>query len=436
VRGVLKRGDESPGETVFIRNFGCPSSLVDAGFMERALIGAGYRISDNPASADFLIYNTCGVKTPTEDRIIGLMKNVPKTKHLLITGCLPVINLERLRKEVNFSGISGPSTGPEIVNILSRVKRGLKVTELRTAWKLEPLLPNPRSGQLISIIPVAYGCLSSCSYCCVKTARGRLRSYPIEEIATRLRGDVEKGSREFWLTGQDVGCYGHDLGTSLTELLDRISRIDGKFRVRVGMMNPEHLVKIQDELVEAFKSEKIFKFLHIPVQSGDDGILEYMNRAYSVEDIKQIVLAFRERIKRITIATDIIYGFPGENREAFENTIQLLRELKPDVLNISRFSARPRTPLSEARRVPPHEEKRRSRTLTDLSREIALTQNRGWIGWKGEALIDEIGKGDSWIGRNHAYRPVAIRDERNLLGKFVNVRICEAAPTYLMGKTL
>ncbi len=429
----MKREKQNLAERVFIRSYGCPSSLADARFMERALVEAGYQISQNPSSADFLIYNTCAVKTPTENRMIDLLKRIPNSKNLVITGCLPKINLKRLQREVDFSGISGPSTGSEILHILSEIKKGSKTSRITVQQDLEPLLPNPKPGQLISIIPISYGCLGNCSYCCVKAARGTLRSYPIKEIITRLAKDVENGTKEIWLTGQDLGCYGFDKGETLPDLLTKISEIDGRFKVRVGMMNPQHILKVQNELVDAFNNSKIFKFLHVPVQSGDDRVLEYMNRSYSTDDFKQIVSTFREKIERITIATDVICGFPGEDETAFENTVQLLREVEPDVLNISRFFPRPETPKIEKRQVTASEKKRRSRLLTNLFRSISLAQNRKWIGWQGEILVDEIDLNGSYIGRNTSYRPVVIREKRNL-GEFLNIRIYDAKTFHLLGE--
>ncbi|UCD72984.1 MAG: tRNA (N(6)-L-threonylcarbamoyladenosine(37)-C(2))-methylthiotransferase [Candidatus Bathyarchaeota archaeon] len=429
----MKREKQNLAERVFIRSFGCPSNLADARFMERALVEAGYQISQNPSSADFLIYNTCAVKTPTENRMIDLLKRIPDSKNLVITGCLPKINLKRLKREVNFSGISGPSTGSEILHILSGIKKGSKTSRITVQQDLEPLLPNPKPGQLISVVPISYGCLGDCSYCCVKAARGTLRSYPIKEIVTRVARDVENGTKEIWLTGQDLGCYGFDNRETLPDLLTRISEIDGRFKVRVGMINPQHILKVQNELVDAFNNSKIFKFLHVPVQSGDDRILEYMNRSYSTDDFKQIVSTFREKIERITIATDVICGFPGEDEKAFENTLQLLREVEPDVLNISRFFPRPETPRIDRREVPASEKKKRSRLLTNLFRGISLTRNRKWIGWQGEILLDEIGPNGSCIGRNTAYRPVVIREKRNL-GEFLNIRIYDAKTFHLLGE--
>ncbi len=434
MRHVSRGRRERPAESVFIRSFGCPSNLADAKVMEGALIEAGYEISDNVSSADFLIYNTCAVKTPTEDRMISVLGKVPSSKHLIVTGCLPAIHLDRVKREVKFSGISGPSSGSEIIKLLSRVKMGLETTEIKIRADLDPLLPSLQSGNLISIVPIAYGCLGSCSYCCVKTARGALRSHFVREIIPRIREDVRQGTREIWLTGQDLGCYGYDIGTTLPDLLTEIAEIDGEFRVRIGMMNPQHVLEIQQELAQSLKSSRIFKFLHIPVQSGDDQVLERMNRKYSSKDFMNIISKFRKEIRRITIATDVICGFPGENRDAFENTVQLLKEVKPEVLNISRFFPRPTAPKPKGEKVSPSEKNRRSRILAEVSKGLSLAQNSRWIGWKGEALVDEIGRENSWTARNHAYRPVVVSDEADLFGRFINVKICGATSTHLVGK--
>jgi len=432
----LDREDLNGRDTVFIESYGCPSNRADGELMERALLEAGYQVIRDRTSADFLIYNTCAVKTPTENRMIYLLKNIENPERLVITGCLPAINLKRLKEEIECAAIAGPSTGSQIVQILETVKRGSKWVAVDCQQGLEPLLPSPHPGRLISIVPVSYGCLGHCRYCCVKAARGELRSHSVDEIGERVTKDIEGGSKEIWLTGQDLGCYGRDIGTTLPELLDRISKIEGEFRVRVGMMNPQHISRIEEELIDSFRSDKIFKFLHIPVQSGDDRILEEMGRVYSTEEFKRIVSRFREKMEKITIATDVICGFPGEDREAFENTYRLLKEIRPDVLNISRFFPRPKTPKQEGERVSAQEKKRRSRRLTELFREIALTQNRRWIGWEGEALIDETREDGVSIGRNFAYRPIVINGADDSLGRYLKIRVYEAGTYHLLGREL
>jgi MiaB/RimO family radical SAM methylthiotransferase len=262
-----------------------------------------------------------------------------------------------------------------------------------------------------------------------------LRSYGVGELVKRVRRDLDSGAREIWLTSQDTACYGKDLDTSLAELLRAVGEIDGDFFVRVGMMNPNQALEILDDLVEAYKDEKIFKFLHLPVQSGDGGVLERMNRHYSVEDFRGIVRCFREEFPRITIATDVICGFPGESEEAFGRTVELVKEIQPDIVNVSRFFPRPGTPAKEMEQLSHLVVKGRSGRMACVAREISFERSGGWLGWEGRVLVDEVGKmARSWVGRNFAYKPVVLREGEGLLGKFVDVRVVRIFPTYLEGE--
>lgn len=423
---------------VFIKNFGCSANLADGEVLAGCLAEAGFKLVHSASKADLMIYNTCAVKGPTENRMIDAIKRAPRGKKVIVTGCLPLINFERLCCETRFNGAVGPVAAEKIVNVAKRVLKGEKVIELQYALDAKPLLslPQLRSNPVISVIPVSYGCLGACAYCCVVFARGQLRSYAINEVTERVQKDLVAGAKEFWLTSQDTGCYGIDIGTNLAALLNAINDVRGYFKVRIGMMTPNVVAPILDDLVEAFKNEKVFKFLHLPVQSGDDHLLQRMRRLYSAQDFKDIVDAFRNAFPKITLATDVICGFPSETHEAFENTLQLVEETKPDIVNISKFFARPHTAAAEMRNfsVDMTEIKRRSTAAARVASRISLERNQSWIGWAGEVLVDEKGKtSDSWIGRNFAYKPVVIRSRRNMLGKTLNLKITDAFSTYLNG---
>ncbi|MBS7608072.1 tRNA (N(6)-L-threonylcarbamoyladenosine(37)-C(2))-methylthiotransferase [Candidatus Bathyarchaeota archaeon] len=425
---------------MFLKSFGCSTNLADGEVMAGCLAEAGYILVDSLADADVIVYNTCAVKGPTENRMIELLKRVPKSKKLVVVGCLPLINFERLQRETAFNGVAGPALGEKIVDIVRTVLMGEKVLALEDAERAKPSLklPRVRINPVVGIIPISYGCLGSCAYCCVLFARGRLRSYTVDEITERVKLDLAGGVREFWLTSQDTACYGLDIGTSLPELLRAVCGVDGDFKVRVGMMTPNMALRILDKLIEAYRDEKIFKFLHIPVQSGDNEVLMRMRRFYTVEDFKQIVNAFREAFPEVTIATDVICGFPGETHDAFEKTLRLLEEVKPDIVNVSKFFARPRTLAAKMDGTVPFSEiKERSSMLSGLALKIALEKNMRWIGWDGEVLIDERGTvPNSWVGRNFAYKPVVVKNAANLLGTVVRVKVSKAFPTHLEGEIL
>jgi threonylcarbamoyladenosine tRNA methylthiotransferase CDKAL1 len=426
---------------VYVKGFGCSTSLADSEVLAGCLSEAGHIMVDNVHNAELVIYNTCAVKAPTENRMISLLRKVPEEKMLVVAGCLPLINLDRLRREVRFDGVVGPALGERIVDVVGRVSQGLHVADLESDGRhMPPLeLPRIRINPKVSMIPINYGCLGSCAYCCVRFARGRLRSYGVRDIVNKVKRDLTEGVCEFWLTSQDTACYGKDFGASLAELIKNVCNVDGDFLVRVGMMTPNNLSGILEEVIEASKSEKVFKFLHLPVQSGDDGILRGMNRFYSVEDFVAVVGKFRKEFPESTIATDVIVGFPGETEKAFDHTLRLVEQVRPDVTNVSKFFARPGTSAgSLSNPVVPSEVKRRSACLARLARRIALEKNSGWVGWSGRLLVDEVGKPGSVVGRNFAYKPIVVRSPNghSMLGQFVNVRVMEAFQSHLLGEIL
>jgi threonylcarbamoyladenosine tRNA methylthiotransferase CDKAL1 len=425
----------------FVKSFGCSTNLADGEVLAGCLAEAGYDVVDSASAADIVVYNTCAVKGPTENRTIEILKRVPANKKLVVAGCLPLINLERLCKEVPFEGVVGPAAGDKIVEAANRVLNGERFVALQAAANSRPSLslPRLRLNPLIGIVPINYGCLGSCAYCCVVFARGRLRSYSVQELVERVKKDLSMGVREFWLTSEDTACYGRDRGTSLAELLFAISDVEGDFRVRVGMMTPSMVIDILEDLIEAFQGEKVFKFVHLPVQSGDDQVLKSMRRPYSVKDFRRIVNTFRARFPEMTLATDVICGFPGETCRAFENTMQLIEEVRPDIVNVSKFFARPKTEAAKMQKdfLPLPEIKRRSSRLAVIARKTALEKNSNWVGWTGEILIDEAGKiPGSWIGRNPAYKPVIVKSVDNLLGKILRVTVLRGFSTHLVGEVI
>jgi MiaB-like tRNA modifying enzyme len=373
--------------------------------------------------------------------MIELLKRVPRSKKLVVAGCLPLINLERLSSEVRFDGAVGPAVGEKIVDVLGRVLRGEKVvaTILDVCGMPALSLPRAQFSPVVSIVPISYGCLGSCAYCCVVFARGSLRSYGVREVVERVRGDVAAGLREFWFTSQDTACYGRDIGTDLAELLNAVGGVEEDFRVRVGMMTPNAAVDILKDLIGAFQNERIFKFAHLPVQSGDDEVLKRMRRFHSANDFRRVVDSFRDSFPDVTLATDVICGFPGESDEAFERTLTLIEEVKPDVVNVSKFFPRPGTAAAGMQRdfVSVPEIKLRSRRAGALARKVAFERNLRWVGWSGEVLFDEAGKvSGSWVGRNFAYKPVAMKSVERLLGQTRRVEVVKAFPTYLEGKVV
>jgi threonylcarbamoyladenosine tRNA methylthiotransferase CDKAL1 len=425
-------------EQVFVKNFGCSSNVADGEVLAGCLVEAGFQLAASESEADVIIYNTCAVKGPTENRMIDAIKHAPKDKKIIVSGCLPKISFERLLRETHFDGVVGPALGREIVDVVKRVLAGEKVTNLSTVKERPQLkLPTQKSNPVVSIVPVSYGCLGSCTYCCVVLVRGHLRSSSIKEVVERVRCDYASGAREFWITSQDTACYGRDLCTDLADLLEALAKVEGDFHIRVGMMTPNMVTEMQSRLITAFDNPKIFKFLHLPIQSGDDTVLQYMRRFYTAEEFQRTVNTFRNEFPELTLATDVIVGFPGETEEAFHNTLDLLEEVKPDIVNVSKFFARPKTIAARIKDglVDKEETKRRSTVVAELAKRLSVERNLRWVGWSGEILIDEKGKLEgSWVGRNFSYKPIAIQSTDNLLGKTIKVKVTEALTTYLKGE--
>jgi len=424
---------------VFVKSFGCSTNLADGEVLAGCLAEAGWQLAVSPAKSDVIVYNTCAVKGPTENRMMHVLKQVPRRKKLVVAGCLPLINFERLQKEVRFNGAVRPEIGDEIVDVVNRVSNGERVVRLEEVESSFPSLslPRLRSSPVISIIPISYGCLGSCAYCCVRFARGQLKSHSIDEIVKKAKNDLTSGIRELWLASQDNGCYGRDRGTNLAELLSAICRIEGDFRIRVGMMTPNMADDILVDLIEAYRDEHVFKFVHLPVQSGDDQVLKRMNRCYTADDFKRVSAVLKDALPGLTLSTDVICGFPGESENAFEKTLHLIGEVKPDTVNVSKFFARPKTVAAEMKEdfVPLIEIRRRSSIMTALTKKLALERNTQWVGWVGEVLVDEVGKAPgSWIGRNSAYKPITVKRSRNLLGSILTVKAVSAFSTHLEGE--
>src|SRR3989338_3921741 len=221
----------------------------------------------------------------------------------------------------------------------------------------------------------------------------------------------------------------------LVELMKNILSIPMDFNLRIGMMIPGNTITMLDELIEIYKHPKMFKFLHIPVQAGNNEVLEAMNRRYKAEEFIEIVKAFRKEIPDITISTDIIIGFPTENEEQFNDSLKLIEKIRPDIVNISRYASREGTIAARMKQLAVNELKRRAKLMMELHRKIAFERNQKWIGRQGKILIDEKGKLDSWVGRNDYYKPIIVKGSFKL-GDELDVKITDARTFDLRGEWL
>lgn len=432
---------------VYIKTFGCTLNKFDSNIMERILTDNNFKIVNNINNADIIIVNTCGVKKQTEDKIISyiekLSNNLGNKKKLIITGCLPVINLELLlKKKVKVDAFIGPSPGYKILDTIRMIlnKDDKPYINIWSGGGSPLIPPKKRGDTIIEPIGISFGCLDDCAFCATKFARATLNSQPIDKIIEHIKSCLELGIKEFHLTSPDSGVYGFDLRPRVTiiDLLKKIEELEGEFFVRVGMMNPRWAKKWIEELIEIFRNAKhLFYYLHIPVQSGSDTLLKIMGRSHNVDDYLYVAKRLRKEVdSKFTIATDIIVGHPGEKEEDFEATLELIKSSKPDIVNISKFFPRPRTKAKEMMKLPTHVIKERSKILTEVTFKVMRERNNMWINWIGNVIIDEYGLKGNLMGRNYAYKPIAFVGNNLKLGIIVRVKVLKAYETWLQAEPL
>lgn len=345
---------------VFIQTYGCQANISDSEQIAGILKNKNYQLVENEEEADTIIVNTCSVKNATQSKELYYIKEKSKNKKVIVGGCLTkIINIRKYAPKVK---------AVFDTNSILKVHEVLETEEDHFSDKKENRISAPiiRNDSDVGIISIGEGCLNSCTFCATKLARGNLRSYRIGDIKRSFEKAVKEGCKKIYLTSQDNGCYGFDIKTNLPELLNELTTVEGDYIIRVGMMNPWHLNKILPDLLESFSSKKVMKFLHIPVQSGSEKILKDMKRIHTVENFKTAVKLFRKRFPNISIATDIIIGYPTETEKDFQLTYDLIREIKPEVLNISKFSSRQGTKAAQLKQLNSEIIKERTLKLNSL----------------------------------------------------------------------
>jgi len=409
----------------YIETYGCTANLGDSRDLEVTLIQTGH-IPTRAEEADILIVNTCAVTGKTERKILPRLHQL-QGHRLIIAGCLPVA-LPSSIKDIKFGkciGILSKFSAQEIVSMCWEDQN----PSFRYAFD------GHVKQDLCGIVNIAEGCTGVCGYCIVKKARGQLISREPGEIVESVKRLVKLGMVEIQLTAQDTAAYGMDIGASLPELLELINELPGEFKVRVGMMNPNTIQPIMGGLMAIYRNRRIYKFVHLPVQSGSDRILDGMGRNYLAKDFRGIAKSLKENFPEIGLVTDVIVGFPGEDEEDFAKTMKIIEETRPDKVNITRYSKRPGTSAVELYDMPERIKKDRSRMITRMWLGIASERNRHALGKCLEVLVTELGKGCSMKARTENYTGVVIPGAP-ALGSLQGVRITEANSFYLTGEII
>jgi len=368
-----------------------------------------------------VIVNTCAVTEKTERKVLRRLRQI-QGQRLIVGGCLAAARADAVEglECRKVTGILRGSAAREILQLFG------EAPAIRPALSIRP----GRCG--IGIVNIAEGCTGVCSYCIVKMARGRLESRFPEAVEEAVIGLVRSGAVEVQLTAQDTAAYGLEIGTSLAELLARIAELPGDFMIRVGMMNPNTAKPRLKELIHAFAYPKVYKFVHMPVQSGSDAVLRMMRRSYIAEDCIKVCRLLRESFPSTSFATDVIVGFTGEEDGDFAKTMQLLQEIRPDKVNVTKYSKRPGTAAAELYDMPDRIKKDRSRKATKQWLSIAGGINERRLGSILTVLVTEGGWGGCVKARDQNHTRMLVRGA-HALGSRPRVRIISSNSFYLMG---
>ncbi len=375
---------------ICIFTYGCAHNQADSETMKEYLVNEGFEIVNE--DYDLVIFNTCTVKNPTEDKFFS--KIVKEKKPLIVCGCIPQSGEDERLEKYSLVGLDNLD---KIVQAVRKTLSGEKVIflERRNFERIE--LPSSRDNKFIAKIPILQGCMGNCAYCKTKFARGNLRSFSMEGILNQIRKAKLEGVREIWLVSQDNGCYGLDIGLSLVDLLKEIVKINLDCKVRIGMLNPNFAYEYREELAEILMNDCFYKFLHIPAQAGSDSVLKEMGRKYNVSEFEEALKVIKKRNPSITFSTDIICGFPTETEEDFDKTLDLVSFWKFVMINVSKFYPRSGTMAAKMKLLSTDVVKKRSSKLMKLIQE----QNplKKYIGkiLKVNFVSDFVGYTDNYI---------------------------------------
>lgn len=412
-------------KTFYIEGYGCSLNMGETESTSGFLKSHGFSRVLTPQDADYIIINTCSVKMVTEQRMLSriekLMEFKKEDSKIIVSGCLGATNPDEIKK-----------INEDLIVVDTKLENICEAIGLN-AHSFSPRIVPDKENKNISIIPISVGCLSNCTYCATKLARSKLESYPIKEINSAFKRAI-RNSKEILITSQDLGCYGLDKGTNLVELIKTLLKNEGDYRIRLGMLSPEHFMKFKEEFMKLYSDKRLYKFLHLPVQSGSNFVLKEMKRLYTVEEFKELVSFARSKVPGISIATDIIVGFPGETDDDFNKTLDLLKEVKPEIVNIARYGKRKGTKAAiMENQISEAVKKERSRIVSSLCKNQRLNKNKKFLDRKMDVLIINKNSNNEYLGRNDYYIPVQLEGDGEC---FVKAKVYEVSPNFLKAKIL
>jgi len=437
---------------VFIETYGCSANQNNSEIISGILRQSGYELTTNEKIAEILIINTCIVKGKTQSKIKRRIQDLSKEfpdKLMIITGCMPqtdknsilkinpkalllgihhIKDISRLISDYRNNQVSNPAK-------FDKSKKDLYLSNINEEKLCSPKISH---NKLVSIIQISEGCLGNCNYCKTRLAKGALFSYDIEHIIKSVQSDLQNGAKEVWITSQDNASFGLDRNKNeLPELLEKILALKHNFKLRLGMMNPNNLYPILDKLILIYHNPKMYKFLHIPIQSASNKVLKDMNRPYKIEIANEIISKFQKEFPNITIATDIITGYPTEKQEDHKLNLEFIERYSPDVLNLSKFSSHSGTKSAELKVLDVKIINKRASELMELHRKTAQNNKQKFLNHELKVFVNNKTKIPFvYEARDDNYKIVLIHSkDKSILGKNINAKVNQTGVHHLVGET-
>ena len=422
---------------VYIDSYGCTFNKADGQIMAGVLHENNIDLVDSIEKADIVIVNTCYVKLPTENKVVYKIQQLQEKypdKKIIVSGCMVEIDPEKLDKIGPNCSWIGPHQLNKAAEVVNGTYCGEVIRESGFSKDSKVCVPKITDDNLIHIIQICEGCLGACTFCCTRFARGPLNSYPIEDIKKEAKQAIENGAREIQLTAQDTAAFGKDSGEKLSDLIKEVANLEGDFRVRVGMMHPKNVLNDVDEIIDAIKHPKVYDFIHLPIQSGSDKVLSDMRRGHTIDQYLDIVSKFKKEIPDLTLAVDVIVGYPTETDEDFDMTVKILEKIKPSLIHLSKYQHRKGAISSSLNEIPRKVMKARSKFLSEIKTKITEEENKHLVGTLQKVLVVEVGSKGGFIAKTDSYIPVIVDNVE--LGNFVEVKITDATATYLKSELI
>lgn len=434
-------------ETYFIYTFGCQSNVADSEQLTAQLEEAGYTLAPVPEEASLIILNTCCVRESAERKIYGKIGELKKLKNanpeiiIGVAGCLAQKDKDKLFvKAPHLDFVMGTFTVGRLLENIQKVKENRRhvLSVWEQAEETERLRPR-LSGQISAWVPIMYGCNNFCTYCIVPHVRGRERSRPVSEILEEVAALADQGVKEVTLLGQNVNSYGKDglASASFANLLQEVDQIKGINRIRYMT---SHARDMNQQVINVVRNSRaICEHFHLPVQSGNNTILQAMNRGYTIEDYRSLIQAIRKTVPHASITTDLIVGFPGETDELFNQTLEFIRDIQFDAAYTFLYSPRSGTPAATMpNQIPTSVKKQRLQQLMDLQNETSLDINRQLEGSTVEVLVEGPSKNDesAFVGRTRTNKIVIWKHTgTENAGDLLPVKVIKAQTWVLKGKS-